>query len=98
MISNFAKLVNSGKTAHDDPVTDMDMATQRGVIGKNGVIADLAIVGQVTISQHPVVVSQARNTSILSRTKIERTKFANKIAFTNLETRFFITIFLILRD
>ena len=64
MGANFHKLVYHGKTTQNSPVTHMDVASQLGVISKNGVVSYLSIVCQVHVGHEPVVVTDPRDAGI----------------------------------
>ena len=51
------ELMNHGKAPQNDPVTHVHMPGQLSAVGKDGVVAHLAIMGQMHISHDPVVVA-----------------------------------------
>ncbi len=53
MGTNTGKLMHPRKATQNDPIPHMHMPRQGGIIGKNGVIADLAVVGNMHIGHHP---------------------------------------------
>ncbi|GIK26067.1 MAG: hypothetical protein BroJett006_23130 [Betaproteobacteria bacterium] len=63
----------------------MDVAGQLGIIGEDGVVADLAVMGQMHIGHDPVVRSKPGYSDVLRGTAVERAEFADGIAITNLK-------------
>ncbi len=74
----------------------MHVPGQLRVVGKNGVVADLAVMRQVHISHDPVVIAHARHTCIARRTYVEGAKLADGIAITNDKLAGLASIFLVL--
>ena len=96
MRADFAELMDCGKAADDYPVADMNMTTQRRVIGKNRVISDLAVVRQVNVCKDPVIVAEPSNTGILRGTQIEGAEFANQVSVTDFQPGLLSAIFFVL--
>ena len=49
--SNAAKLMNCCKTRDDGIICDFDMPAEGAVVGKNNMIADLTVVGDVRVAE-----------------------------------------------
>ena len=47
--SEAAELVDAGESGNDDVVFDFDMAADGGVVGKDAMVADNAVVGDVRV-------------------------------------------------
>ena len=97
MGTNTGKLMHPRKATQNDPIPHMHMPRQSGIIGKNGVIADLAVVGNMHIGHHPVVIANPGDPFVLRCTGIKSAKLANSIAIANFQTRGLTGIFFILR-
>ncbi len=91
------ELAHHGEAAQDHPVIHMHMTCQLGVVGKNGVAADLAIVRQVHISHEQVVVADARDAATGDRARIEGTELADGIAIADDQLRGLTRVLLVLR-
>ena len=74
------------------------MASQLGVVGKNGVVTNLTVVSQMNIGHDPVVISYRGHALIAGRSNIESTKLSNDIAVPNDQFTGFARIFFILRN
>jgi hypothetical protein len=61
----------------------MYMPSQLGIVGKDGVTADLAIVRQMHIGHDPVVIAQTGHPCIAGRTDIKGAKLSDGIAVSN---------------
>jgi hypothetical protein len=55
-------------------------------VGKNSVVAHLAIVRQMDVGHDPVVVAQLGDTRVARRANVERTKLANGVAALRLKS------------
>ena len=82
---------------HNDFPTKFGLPRQSGMISKNGVIADLAVVGNMHIGHHPVVITNPGDPFVLRCTGIKSAKLANSIAIANFQARGLTGIFFILR-
>ena len=98
IITNLAELEHQRITAQHHIVADGDMAGQRGVVGKNGVVTYHAVVRQMHIRHHPVVVANPRFTDASDRTQIKGDKFAYGIAVADDQLGRLSTVFFILRN
>ncbi len=74
MRAYLAELMHPGKSAQDCVILYYNVPRELGVVGENGVIADLAIVRQMHVGHNPVMVAQPRNTDIL---RVPRLKVQN---------------------
>ena len=95
MRTDFHELVHHGEPAQNSPIPDLYMTCQLRIIGKNGVVADLAIVRQVHVSHQPVVVANPGHATVPGRPNVEGTKFTNGVAvadhqFTGLTSILFV--------
>ena len=61
----------------------MHMASQLRIIGKNRVVAHLAVMRQMHIGHDPVVVAHTGHADIAGRANIEGTKLADGVALAN---------------
>jgi hypothetical protein len=91
------ELMDHGEAAEDGPIANLDMACQLGVVGEDGLVADLAIVRQMHIGHDPVVVAQASDAGILRRAAIEGAELADRVAVADLEPGRLAGILLVLR-
>jgi hypothetical protein len=78
-------------------IPDVHMTGELRIVGKYGVMTNLAIVGQMYIGHDPVVITDTGYPGILRGAAIESAKFAYRITIANLKLRWFTLIFLVLR-
>ena len=83
MGSHPAELVHQGEAAQGDTVPDMNMACQRGVICKNNVAADFAVMGNVAIRHNQVMVSNTCHPATPNGSTVERGRFTNDVVIAN---------------
>ena len=57
-------LMYYGKAAQNNKIIHVHMASQLRIVGKNGVVANGAVMGQMHIGHDPVVVTNSRNTAV----------------------------------
>src|SRR5690606_34068248 len=88
------KLMYGGQSTQNRPVADMNVAGKLHTVGNDGMVAYLAIVGDVRISHDPVVIAQAGNTYILRRACIDGDVFPYGVTVADLEPRGLTRIFL----
>ena len=96
--TDFHELVHHRETAQNGPIPDLYMTCQLRVIGKNGVVAHLAIVRQVHVSHQPVVVANPGHATVPGRANVEGTKFTHGIAVADHQFTGLASILLVLRD
>ena len=78
-------------------IINVDVPGKLGIVGEDGVIPDLAIVREMHISHHPVVVAETGDAGVLHGTEIERAEFADRIAIADFKPRGLPRILLVLR-
>jgi hypothetical protein len=83
MFPDLAELVNTGEAAEYGIVINDDMTGQRGVVGKNDVAADDAIVRDVDIGHDPVAVPNLCPASAMIRAPVNRAVFTDNITVTD---------------
>src|SRR3990167_6790576 len=96
MSANMAELMNGGEATENRPVTDMDMPSQRGVIGENAMIANDAIVGDMDICHEQVMTANAGFVSILHRAAMHGAGLTEHVVIPNDRTRRFALVLLVL--
>jgi hypothetical protein len=74
----------------------MHMSGQLGTVGKNGVVANLAIVCQMNIGHDPIVIAHLRHTLIARRANVEGAKLSNGVAIANDQLARLTGVFLVL--
>ena len=85
--ADATELVHAGQATDDGPVVDLHMAGQRGVVGKDGVAADLHVMGEVHVGHDPVVVAHPGHACILHRAPVEGAKLADGVAVPDFQAR-----------
>src|SRR5690606_20925995 len=90
------KLAYRRQAAQDRPVADMDMAGQLHAIGNDGMVAHLAIMGDMHIGHDPVVVAEPRHAYVLGGAGIDGDIFAHHVAVADFKARGFARIFFVL--
>ena len=98
MRANLHKLVNHREATQNRPIAHMHMASQLGVIGKNGVVTHHAIVRQVHIGHQPVVVADAGHASVPGGTDVEGAELAHGVAVADHQLTGLTGIFFVLRN
>ena len=92
-----AELVHHREAAQNNPVVYVHMTRQLRTVGKNSVIAHLAIVRQMDLGHDPVVVAQLGDTCVARGSNVERAKLADGVALANDQLAGLAGIFFILR-
>jgi len=77
--------------------TNMHMPGNRGIVRKNRMAADHAVVRDVAIGHDPVVIADAGNALILGRAAVNRDALADCVAIADRQFGFFAGVFLVLR-
>ena len=95
--ANLAELMHASKSAQNHPVADFGMSGQRGIVGKNRVVAHHAIVRDVDVGHDPVMRADGGHAAILHRADIEGAELANDVVVTDLQPGRLARIFLVLR-
>ncbi len=72
------------------------MPPQIGGVGKDGVRADHAVMGNVHVGHDPVVVADAGEALVLSRAAVDRDALTKGVAIADLKSGRFAPIFLVL--
>src|SRR5690606_34066547 len=70
---------------------------QRRIVGEDDVVAELAIVRDMHVSHDPVVAAQARDATVLYRTKVDGDEFTDRVAVADDQLRRFARVLLVLR-
>ena len=73
------------------------MSSELRVVGKNGLVAHLAIVGQMHIGHDPIVVANAGHASVVGGPDVEGTKLTDRVSRPYLQARGLACVFFILR-
>ena len=90
------KLVNHRKATQYGPIPDVNMPRQLGIIGKNGVVADDAIMCYVHIGHDPVVIAHPGYPGVTWRPDVQGAKLPNGISIANNQlTRFTVVLFVL---
>src|SRR6187551_442954 len=97
MRTDAAKLVHGGKSSEYRVVAHMHVPRELGVVGKDGMVAYLAVVRHVRVRHDPVVITEPGHTGVQRRPAIERAEFANGIVVSDFEPRWLAAVFLVLR-
>ena len=91
-----AELVNSGESADDGVIADFHMTRERGVVGKNRVTADDAIMRHVRVGEKQIVRADARP-RIGSGAAVHRGEFAKDVVVADLDIGRLALVFQVLR-
>ncbi|MNN84299.1 hypothetical protein D3C81_2014450 [compost metagenome] len=75
-----AELMHRSKATEEDPVFQVYMAGQRGVIRQDDVVTELAIMRDVHVRHDPVVATQAGNANVLCRPQVDGDEFTYRVA------------------
>ncbi len=94
--AHLGELVDAGQAADDGVVAHLHMAGQSGVVGQDGLVAHLAIVRNVDVGHHPVVVTDARDALVLRGAGVEGAKLADGVAVADHQARWFASVFFVL--
>lgn len=97
MGAHLGVLVHTREAANDRPVGHMHMACQGRVVGQNGLVADLAIMGDMHIGHDPVVITDPRHPAILGGAGVEGAELADGVAVADLQAGRLAGIFFVLR-
>ena len=97
VIADAAELEHQRVAAQHDIIADFHMPRQAGIVGKNGVAADYAVVREMAVSHNPVIVADARFADAGYRAGVERSKFADGVAVADNQPRGFAAVFFVLR-
>lgn len=95
VFSDTAKLVNGGDTGDDGMILDDDVTRDAGGVRENDTIADLAVVGDVRVTQEKVVRTDARG-QFLEGAAVNGGIFPEDIMITDFEGGRFTDVFQIL--
>jgi hypothetical protein len=76
----------------------MHMPRQRGIVGKDGVVPDHAVVRQMDIGHDPVVVAQYGLAKVTRGANVEGAELADGVAVTDVELAGLACILLVLRN
>jgi hypothetical protein len=94
MRANLAELVDGGKAAHDDPVTEHDVSAECCIVGQHALVADRAVVRHVDVSHEQVVVADRSDAFVLGRAQlgvISRITFRSPIVSRVGSPRYFLS-------
>ena len=75
----MTKLMHPGKSAKDGIIIDLHMAGERRIIGKYGMAAHNAIMGNVDIGHDPVIIPQNRFATTMIRSPVDGAILTNDI-------------------
>ena len=89
--------MHRGERAQDHPVAHFHVPGNLRVVGEDGFVAHLAVVRQVGVGHHPIVVTQARDAAGLNGAQIESAKLANGVAVADVQLGGFTGVFFVLR-
>ena len=98
MCAYHAKLMHRGKAPQNGIIAHMHMPRERSIIGENSVVANLAVMRDMTVGHNPIIVAYLGYANILGGAAIKRAKFSNDIPLANLQTGGLACIFFILRN
>ena len=98
MRAYHAKLMHRGKAPENGVIAHMHMPRERSVIGKNSVVANLAVMRDMTVGHNPIIVAYLSHADVLRGAAIQCAKFADDIPLANFQTGGLARIFFILRN
>src|SRR6185437_109330 len=87
--ADLAELVHARESAQHNVVADFDMARERGIVGEDGVAADVAVVRNVRVGHDPVVVADAGGVAAFGGAAVDRDEFMEGVAVADLEPAVF---------
>src|SRR5690606_22643361 len=85
MDADMAELVNLAEAAQDRPVIDMDMACEGRAVRQDGVIADLAVMGDMHVRHDPVVIADSGGGTVLHGTATDTAELEDGVVVADLE-------------
>src|SRR5699024_5416173 len=94
--ADTAELMGAGVAGEDHPVTNDHVAGQGGAIGKGGVRAHLAVVGDVAVGHQPVVVADAGHANVVGGDAVDGHILADGVVTADLHGGVFAVVFLVL--
>src|SRR5699024_9413772 len=94
--TDLAELVHARIAGHDHPVADLDVPGQGRIIGKDGVVADDAVVRDVHVGQKPVVVADARDAATAFSAPVHRDEIPKHVVVADFQARRLTGVFLVL--
>jgi hypothetical protein len=83
MGSHPAKLVYQGEATQGDTIFNVNMACKRGVVCKNNVASDFAVMGNVAIRHNQVMVSYTCHPSTPNGSTVKGGRFSNDVVIAN---------------
>src|SRR5688500_7925099 len=89
--------MNRGESAKSRIIAHLDVASQGSIVGKGREVTHLAIMRQMDVGHHEVVIPEAGNTCALGGAPIESAKFSNRVSIAYLQPGRCALVFLVLR-
>ena len=97
MRADLGELVRAGIAAHDDPVAELHVPGQRGVVSHDAVAADAAVVRDVREGHEQVVAADGGDAAAVRGAAIHGGELAEHVAIADLEARGLALVLEILR-
>jgi len=88
--------MNRGESAESRVIAHLDMTGQRSVVGKGREATHLAIMRQMDVSHHEIVIPEAGSTCALRGAAVESAKLADRISIAYFQPGRLAPIFLVL--
>ena len=85
----MAELMNQGKTRQDRPIAHMHMARQRRVVDQDAMVANDAVMTDMGIGHHQVVITQRCFRTVLNGSAMNGDTFTNNVVVTDHQASFF---------
>lgn len=85
--SHTAELMHQRIATEDNVIGYLDVTRDGSIVGEDRVIADKAIMGDMTVGHDPVAMADTRDTATLASTSINRHELADGIAVAYLQLR-----------
>src|SRR3989344_5141692 len=83
--AHATELMNHGKATEDDIILDGDMPRQAGAVGENRMIADTAVVRDMTIRHDEIVMADPRHTAAGNGAATERAILPDDVTVADLQ-------------
>ena len=97
MRADVTILMHRSEPTKDRPVTDMDVPSQRTIIGKYRLVPNNAVMRDMNVSHYPIVVAHSGHPSILDSATIDRAILPDRVSIANNKARGFPGVLLVLR-
>ncbi len=85
MRAKSAELMHEGESTQNGVIPDGHVAGERGVVGHDDAVPDLAIMGDVYVSHDPIVVADTGDATAMLGAAIEGAILSYRVAVTYLQ-------------